>query len=80
MSNDFIVKKSVHGTSFVSLQEQRNLYHLCFILHFALICITFALLKHVGHKYMGHGYVGNIQIALWVSSSSGSTGVTHFQP
>ena len=25
-------------------------------------------------------YVGNIGIALWVSRSSGSTGVTHFQP
>ena len=25
-------------------------------------------------------YVGHIQIALWVSGSSGSTGVTHFQP
>ena len=25
-------------------------------------------------------YVGHIRIALWVSGSSGSTGVTHFQP
>ena len=25
-------------------------------------------------------YVGHIWIALWVSGSSGSTGVTHFQP
>ena len=25
-------------------------------------------------------YVGHIQIVLWVSGSTGSTGVTHFQP
>ena len=25
-------------------------------------------------------FVGHIQIALWVSGSSGSTSVTHFQP
>ena len=25
-------------------------------------------------------HVGHIQITLWVSKSSGSTGVTHFQP
>ena len=34
-------------------------------------------LQHVGPS---RSYVGHIQIILWVSGSSGSTGVTHFQP
>ena len=57
----------------------------CFwILEYQLVSMSFYIIfkkrkpQHVGHT--SGSYVGHIQIALWVSKSGGSTGVTHFQP
>ena len=58
---------------YISCQEQGNPWHAMFHTRIILPC-HFALkqLQHVGHMYLS-----DIRIVLWVS---GSTGVTHFRP
>ena len=61
---------------FCILKKSMALFHIWF---FHVILHNFQI-KNFSIWVTRGSYVGYIQIALWVSGSSGSTGVTHFQP
>ena len=54
--------------------KNKEIYDSVTIVSYLILRKTSARSRQVGHSYMGH-----IWIALWVSGSSESTDVTHFQ-
>ena len=61
------------------MKKSMALFHIKkFSCHVALV--TFKKKTSTCGSQVGHAHVGHIRIALLVSGSNGSTGVTHFQP